>query len=61
MVGHDIYFDIPENNRIGFAASDCNYTNRINGKHANLKDITNITTRWDNYVGKYSYVDRCKT
>jgi len=25
MRGHDVYFDIPENSRIGFATSDCDY------------------------------------
>jgi len=31
MAGHDIMFDIPENRRIGFAESDCNYNTFING------------------------------
>lgn len=27
--GHDVFFDIPENSRIGFAPSDCDYYNLI--------------------------------
>ena len=29
MRGHDVYFDIPENNRIGFSVSDCDYNSLI--------------------------------
>lgn len=29
--GHDVYFDIPDNDRIGFAPSDCDYYNLIGG------------------------------
>ena len=30
MRGHDVFFDIPENNRIGFAVSNCDYNRKRN-------------------------------
>jgi len=39
MAGHDILFDIPENKRIGFAVSDCDYGRLIDGTHVD-EDMT---------------------
>jgi len=33
MAGHDVFFDIAENNRLGFAVSDCNYSRLFNDEN----------------------------
>ena len=38
ICGHDVYFDITESNRIGFAPSDCDYYGFVNS------DLNNTIT-----------------
>ena len=42
MRGHDVFFDIPENDRIGFAVSDCDYRNLAGLELENEIDEHNV-------------------
>jgi len=45
MAGHDVLFDISENNRIGFAVSDCRYPGLIDDAPSTDQNTTYPTTK----------------
>jgi len=45
MAGHDVFFDIVENDRIGFAVSDCSYPRLINNTpSADQNDVSSTSS-----------------